>query len=341
MFRDLGEIPADFGPTALTIGNFDGVHRGHQAVLERIVTDARNRGQASVAVTFDPHPATVHRPSEAPRQITGLDERLRRLEATGLDAVLVQHYTLELAKQSAEEYVRSVFVDALHATTVVVGRDVRFGWQNSGDLDTLRELGRTYGFDVRVIDDIGALPEGTDNCAGSGAASEPGDGHGGRWSSSHIRDLLTAGDVAEAARMLGRAHIVSGTVVHGEARGRDLGFPTANIGPDAEGLIPADGVYAGWLVTEGRKHPAAISVGTNPTFDRVRRRVEAHVIDRHDAHVDDFDLYGKYVVVEFVARLRGMVAYRGMEPLIEQMTRDVVDTRAALGLPSAHGTSVN
>lgn len=329
LFRDVGQVPADFGPTALTIGNFDGVHRGHQAVLERIVADARARGQASVAVTFDPHPATVHRPAEAPRQITGLDERLRRLESTGLDAVLVQHYTLDLARQSAEEYVRSVFVDALHATTVVVGRDVRFGWQNEGDLETLRVLGRKYGFDVRVIDDIGALPVAD----GQGATDDPqrADGQGGRWSSSAIRDLLTAGNVEEAARMLGRAHIVTGTVVHGEARGRDLGFPTANLGPDAQGLIPADGVYAGWLLDGDAKYPAAISVGTNPTFDEVARRVEAYVLDRPGS-IDDFDLYGRYVTVEFIARLRGMVAYRGMEPLKAQMARDVVDTRAALGL---------
>lgn len=324
-FRDLGEIPADFGPTALTIGNFDGVHRGHQAVLRSIVDDAQGRGEKSVAITFDPHPATVHRPGEAPRQITGLDERLNRLEATGLDAVLVQHYTLDLAKQSAEEYVRSVFVEALHATTVIVGRDVRFGWQNSGDLDTMRELGEKYGFRVRVIDDIGA----TGDVAGDLAGEQQ-----GRWSSSAIRDLLIAGDVDTAAEMLGRPHVVSGTVVHGEARGRDLGFPTANIGPDAQGLIPADGVYAGWLTVDGRKQPAAISVGTNPTFDEVGRRVEAHVIDRNDTNVDDFDIYDRHVDVEFVARLRGMVTYRGMDPLIAQMTRDVVDTRAALDLPA-------
>lgn len=324
-FRSLGEIPADFGPTALTIGNFDGVHRGHQAVLRSIVEDAQRRGEKSVAVTFDPHPATVHRPGEAPRQITGLDERLRRLEATGLDAVLVQHYTLDLARQTAEEYVHGVFVAALHATTVVVGRDVRFGWQNSGDLDTMRELGEKYGFRVRVIDDIGATSDTESDLAAE---------QQGRWSSSAIRDLLIAGEVGAAAEMLGRPHIVSGTIVHGEARGRDLGFPTANIGPDAQGLIPADGVYAGWLDVDGRKHPAAISVGTNPTFDEVGRRVEAHVIDRHDANVDDFDLYDKHADVEFVARLRGMVTYRGMDPLITQMTQDVVDTRAALKLPA-------
>lgn len=330
LFRQLEDVPDDFGPTALTIGNFDGVHRGHRAVLSRIVDYAKNHGQQAVAVTFEPHPATVHRPGEGPRQITGLDERLRRMSQTGLDGVLVQQYTLELAKQSPEDYVKSVFVDALGAATVVVGRDVRFGWQNSGDLQTMRRLGEKYGFSVKVVDDIRAPSAGDD-------APE-------RFSSSSIRDVLESGDVETAAEMLGSAHVVTGTVVHGEARGRDLGFPTANIGPDAHGLVPADGVYAGWLVTgepgetgksgetgeAEHRHPAAISVGNNPTFDKVVRRVEAHVIDRHDECVDDFDLYGRNVRIEFVARLRGMVTYRGMGPLIEQMKQDVDDARAVL-----------
>ncbi|WGW13116.1 bifunctional riboflavin kinase/FAD synthetase [Saxibacter everestensis] len=327
LFRELAEIPADFGPSAVTIGNFDGVHLGHQKVLGEIVADARSRGQSSIAITFDPHPALVHRPDDAPELITGLSEKIRRLEATGLDAVLVQTYTLELARNSPEDYVKAVFVEALNAATVVVGRDVRFGWENTGDLATMRALGEKYGFVVEVIDDLGSYAEGIgDDLLPSG----------GRWSSTQIRQLLSEGDAGAAATMLGRPHVVSGTVVHGDARGRDLGFPTANLGEDTEGLVPADGVYAGWITLDDEKqrHPAAISVGTNPTFEGNRRRVEAHVIDRSDADVMDFDLYGRVMTVEFVAHLRPMVAYKGLEPLVEQMTSDVGETREVLGLRS-------
>jgi len=198
----------------------------------------------------------------------------------------------------------------LHACAVVVGHDVRFGRDNSGDFATMVELGRVHGFEVIGIDDIGESR---------------------RWSSTWIREALTEGDVATANEILGRPHRMRGEIVHGAARGRELGFPTANLSTDATGIIPADGVYAGWLVDESEMAwPAAISVGSNPTFEGVSRQVEAHVIDRPAEEVGDFDLYGQQAVVEFVARLRPMVAYHGVEALIEQMNDDVQCARSIL-----------
>lgn len=309
-FKGISDVPAGFGPSVVTLGNFDGVHRGHQEVLRNLVSDARKRGAKAVAITFDPHPAKVHRPDSAPGQIMSLADRVATMAATGLDAVLVLHYTLDFAQQSAEEFVQSTFVDALKATSVVIGHDVRFGRDNSGDLATMQRLGTKFGFDVEVIGEFGTER---------------------RCSSTWVREALEHGDVRTAAEVLGRAHHMRGTVVHGAARGRELGFPTANLAPDSSGYIPADGIYAGWLVDEAASRwPAAISVGSNPTFEGVSRQVEAHVIDRPEEAVEDFNLYGQSVTVEFVEHLRGMVAYTGPEALIEQMCKDVVQAREVL-----------
>ncbi|MHA7263351.1 bifunctional riboflavin kinase/FAD synthetase [Arthrobacter sp. TMN-37] len=320
-WRDLADVPHDFGPSVLTLGNFDGVHRGHQRVLQHLVKAARERSAAAVAISFDPHPAQVHRPDSAPALIMGLEDRVHTLAETGIDGVLMMHYTLDLASYTPEEFVEKVLVGALHATAVVIGHDVRFGRGNSGDLDTMRELGRRFGFEVLAIDDFAA-----------GVPLEAGGGKGlRRCSSTWVRESLEAGDVETAARILGRPHRMRGEVVHGAARGRKLGFPTANLAPGAEGYIPADGIYAGWLIDEAHtRWPAAISVGSNPTFDDVSRQVEAHVIDRPQEDVSDFDLYGQRVVVEFVQRLRGQVAYTGPEALSEQMSLDVGKTRQVL-----------
>ena len=233
------------------------------------------------------------------------------MAALGLDGVLVLPYSLEFAQQTPEEFVKSVFVNTLGASAVVVGHDVRFGRGNTGDLGTMVGLGADLGFDVVVVND---------------------EGHDRRWSSTWVREALHKGEVHTAAQVLGRAHTMSGEVVHGAARGRELGFPTANLSPDACGIIPADGVYAGWLTdTHGHRWPAAISVGSNPTFVGVSRQVEAYVINRPEEPVEAFNLYGQHVSVEFVRRLRGMVAYTGPEALIEQMHHDVDDARALLG----------
>jgi riboflavin kinase/FMN adenylyltransferase len=251
----------------------------------------------------------------------GLQDKLHALGELGLDAVLVMKYSLELASLTPEEFVGTVLVDALHASHVVIGHDTRFGRGNSGDLNTMRELGEEFGFEVLVISEFGS----------EGFPLHDDGGMDRRCSSTWVREALMEGDVATAAAVLGRPHQMRGEVVHGAARGRALGFPTANLSSDASGLIPADGIYAGWLVDQdGTRWPAAISVGSNPTFDGVSRQVEAHVIDRPQESIDDFNLYGQTVVVEFVARLRGMVAYRGPEALVEQMRQDVVQAHDLL-----------
>ncbi|MFK5689955.1 bifunctional riboflavin kinase/FAD synthetase [Ornithinimicrobium sp. LYQ92] len=315
-WTSLEDVPADLGPTLATLGNFDGVHRGHRAVLETVTTMARERGLVSVAVTFDPHPVAVLHPDRAPQEIAGLEHRLDLLEEAGLDAVVVIEFTKEYARASPEDFVVETFVDGLRAEVVVVGQDTRFGLHNSGDVSTMRELGALHGFDVVVQDTAGDL-----------------DGGERSWSSTALRQALADGDVAAAAEILARPHRVSGEVVHGHHRGRELGYPTANLAHESEGMVPADGVYAGWLerpeVPVGhpdRRLPAAVSVGTNPTFDDVvERTVEAYVLDR-----TDLDLYGETVRVEFVQRLRGNVRFGSVEELMAQMGQDVDRARTLL-----------
>ncbi|XAS65171.1 bifunctional riboflavin kinase/FAD synthetase [Micrococcaceae bacterium Sec5.8] len=336
IWNDPSEVPADFGPSVVTFGNFDGVHRGHQQVLSQLIRVARLNHARAVAITFDPHPAQVHRPESAPELIMGLEDKLAAIGELGLDAVLVMKYSLELASLTPEEFVSTVLVDGLNASHVVIGHDARFGRNNSGDLETMQELGRKLGFEVLVISEFGSEgfplhPEEQSGGAAAGGARDADGGANRRCSSTWVREELRAGDVATAAAVLGRPHRMRGEVVHGAARGRDLGFPTANLAANASGYIPADGIYAGWLVDQaGTRWPAAISVGSNPTFDGVSRQVEAHVIDRPKEAVEDFDLYGQTVVVEFVARLRGMVAYRGPEALVDQMRLDVVQAHDIL-----------
>lgn len=313
----IDDIPADLGPTVVTLGNFDGVHRGHREVLGRVVREARDRGATPVAVTFEPHPIAVLYPERAPAAVMSLEQRLDALEEVGL-AVLVLEFTREFAQQTPEEFVRATFVEALHACAVVVGKDTRFGVRNSGDVETLRELGATHGFDVIALEDIGE---------GAMQATQV-----ARWSSTQLRAELLAGNVSHAAQILGRPHRVTGIVVHGDHRGRQLGYPTANLSQEHEGLVPSDGVYAGWLVrldlppgATDRTLPAAVSVGTNPTFDGHQRRVEAYVLDR-----TDLDLYGERVAVEFVDHLRPTLKFDSIDALVEQMQQDVASCRAIL-----------
>jgi riboflavin kinase/FMN adenylyltransferase len=310
-WTDLSQIPQGYGPSVVTLGNFDGVHKGHRAVLSTVVQRARSVGAPAVAVTFEPHPVAVLHPERAPQIITSPDQRLELLSATGLDAVLVMEFTRDFAQWTPERFVVEVFVKALGASVVVVGEDTRFGVRNSGDVDTLRHLGAENGFEVLALEDVGK---------------------GGRWSSSRVRDLVTAGDVAGAAEILGHLHRVSGEVVHGDHRGRELGYPTANLCQQAAGLIPADGVYAGRLIRPtlperdlDRTLPAAISIGTNPTFAGTQRRVEAYVLDR-----TDLDLYGETVIVEFIERLRATEKFDSIEDLLQQIADDVERCRRVL-----------
>jgi riboflavin kinase/FMN adenylyltransferase len=295
-----------------TFGNFDGVHRGHRAVLSRLVAEATHRGIASVAVTFDPHPAAIFHPEGGFDLIAPGRLRDELMEATGLDGLLVIDFTEEFAQQTAEEFIVHTFVETLGVQALVVGEDARgFGRGYTGNVDTLRELGARHGFDVVVLEDLG---------------------EGERWSSSAVRRHLAAGEVAEAATILGRPHRMTGTVVHGAHRGRDLGYPTANLAADSLGLVPADGVYAGWLTRVGkpvddpeRTLPAAISVGTNPTFDGTVRTVEAYVLDR-----TDLELYDEQVGVEFVERIRPTLRFDSVEALLEAMAGDVETCRRVL-----------
>ncbi|HWD62684.1 MAG TPA: bifunctional riboflavin kinase/FAD synthetase [Humibacter sp.] len=306
LFRSIDEIPSDFGPSAVTVGKFDGVHLGHRAVIERVLRVARDSGLASVVITFDRNPMSIFAPDRCPEDLVSLEQKLELLEQTGVDAVLVLTFDLALSQVPAEDFVERYLVSRLHAKKLLVGSDFTYGARGAGDVALLRTLGERDGFDVQLIDDV--RPDGHD-----------------RVSSTWIRTLLGEGDVAYAGVLLGRAPTVRGLVVHGAMRGRELGFPTANLSPQCEGLIPADGVYAGWLIDGGVRHPAAISVGDNPTFEGVpQRQVEAYVIG------EDLDLYDHVVDVEFTKRIRGMVAFSGIEPLILQMRADVAEASAIL-----------
>lgn len=314
MLTFTGDQPIELGAqrTVVTIGNFDGVHRGHQFVLDTTRTVAKQHRALSAVLTFEPHPAKVHRPQESLNLLTGLTDKLELVAGQGIDVAVVLDYSLEFAQQSPREFVKRYIVDGLNACAVVIGRDVRFGKGNEGDLGMLQDLGKELGFDVVVVDDFGA-PSG-----------------GERWSSSVVRQLVFSGEMGAVSALLGRPHRMRGEVVHGDARGRELGFPTANMAQDSQGMVPADGVYAGYVsvIGEGRefqKMPAAISIGTNPTFHGAQRRVESYVIDRKG-----LDLYGDQVVVEFVQRLRPTLKFDSLEALIVQMDADVEKARVIL-----------
>lgn len=304
VWRGLEDIGPDEvgGRTVVTIGNFDGVHRGHQQVITQVVARARETRSEAVVTTFDPHPMTVIHPDSAPLRLTSLARRIGILETLGVGAVLVLPFSRELSRWEPDEFVRKVLVEGLRAAEVHVGESFRFGHRAAGTVDTLREAGARYGFAVVAV---------------------PLAGDTARWSSTYVRECLAEGDTVTAAAVLGRPHRVEGPVVEGDKRGRELGYPTANLALDDDVAIPADGVYAGWLVrADGDRLPAAVSIGTNPTFGGTARRVEAYALDR-----DDLELYGECVGVEFAERLRDTVTFSGVEPLVEQMARDVARAR--------------
>ena len=304
----LDEVPDGWGKSVVTIGVFDGVHRGHQRDLARVTEIARQLELPAVVVTFDPHPDEVTRPGTHPAALNSVRRRAELLVGEGIDAVCVLPFTLEFSRLDPDEFVRMVLVDRLHAATVVVGEDFRFGHKAVGDVGLLAKLGEKYEFTAEGLPLLG-----TD---------------GQTMSSSAIRDMLAAGDVADAAVALGRPHRVEGTVIRGHQRGRDMGFPTANLELPAHTAIPADGIYAGWLArldAQGRdveRWPAAISIGTNPTFGENARTVEAYALDR-----DDLDLYGVHAAIDFTHRLRGTQRFESVEALVEQMHRDVEQAR--------------
>jgi riboflavin kinase/FMN adenylyltransferase len=295
--------------TAVTIGAYDGVHLGHRALLHDLSTRAEAAGLSTVVVTFDRHPAGVVRPESAPLQLTDLEQKLELLAACGIDRTFVIAFDRSRADESAEDFVEEVLVDTLDARLVVVGEDFHFGHGRRGNVALLTKLGRKYGFEV-----VGARLTGD----GSEAVS-----------STRIRTLVAEGDVAGAARLLGRPHEVRGPVVHGDGRGGpELGFPTANLQLKDDIALPADGIYAGYFTRpDGSVHPAAISVGRRPTFyapGTASVLVEAYLL-----HFEG-DLYGEHSRVSFVHRLRDDRQFDSVEALIAQMRRDAAEAEEAL-----------
>lgn len=312
--RDTSSCPDVGQGTAVTIGAYDGLHLGHRAVIAEVRREAESRGLASAVVTFDRHPAAVVRPETAPKLLCDLDQKLELLESTGVDLVVVITFDEQRAAETAEEFVQEVLVDCLHARTVIVGADFHFGKGRGGNVALLNELGADLGFDVHgmALVDVDGQPAGAEQ----------------RVSSTAIRWALAEGDVTTAAQMLGRPHEVRGLVQHGDKRGRELGFPTANVSVPGSILLPADGIYAGWLRREGGDVlPTAISLGRRPTFYET---ADASLLE---AHVLDFagDLYDEHVAVRFVQRLRGEAKFDSVDELVEQMQRDVAEARQVLG----------
>lgn len=304
VWRSLDDVPTDWGGSVVAIGVFDGVHAGHRAIVERAKRDATEARVPTVVITFDPHPNAVVRPDQTPLMLTSVEHRAVLLAELGVDAMLALPFTKELSHLSADEFVEQVLASKLHALRVVVGANFRFGHKAAGDVDLLRREGRRHGFEVDAVDLLGG--------------AEP-------VSSTMVRALVAEGDVASAAAALGRPHRVEGPVVRGDGRGRGLGFPTANVEVDGAIAVPADGVYAGYLVrADGARLQAAISIGTNPTFNGTERRVEAYALDV------DIDLYDEVVAIEFVERLRGMVRFDSVQDLLVQMAQDVGDSRRIL-----------
>jgi riboflavin kinase/FMN adenylyltransferase len=303
-WNGLPDVPAGWGRCVVTIGVFDGVHRGHQLIVAKAAEAGARLSLPLVVVTFDPHPDEVIRPGSHPPLLCSVRFRAELLGRLGASAVCVLPFSYEFSQLSADDFVKSVLADGVHAAEVVVGENFRFGHKAAGNVALLGELGEKYDFAAEGVPLISD--------------------HGVTVSSSWIRELLSAGKVAEAAEELGRPHRVEGIVVRGQQRGRALGFPTANAEPPPHTAIPGDGVYAGWLAaldgegTELDRWPAAISVGTNPTFDGSDRTVEAYALGR-----DDLDLYGVHVAVEFAQRLRGQVRFDSVPELVRQMNEDV------------------
>jgi riboflavin kinase/FMN adenylyltransferase len=318
-WRGLEATPGDLGRTVVTVGMYDGVHRGHQKLIGAAVARARAMRRPCLLLTFDPHPAEVVRPGSHPAILTSMDRKAELVADLGVDAMCVLPFTPEFMRLAPETFTHTVLVEHLHAAQVVVGENFTYGHRAAGTVDTLKAEGRRFGFAVEGVPLAGVSKDddGADDVT---------------ISSTYIRACVAAGDMVSAAAALGRPHRVDGVVVRGHRRGRELGYPTANVETPPFTAIPADGVYAGHLVTRdgegasGDRYPAAISVGTNPTFQGSVRTVEAYVLDYEG------DLYGEHVGVEFAQRLRPMAAFPDVDALLVAMAKDVTETRAVLGI---------
>jgi riboflavin kinase/FMN adenylyltransferase len=306
-WTSLDQIDADFPETAVTIGKFDGVHLGHQALIADLVETAEEHGIASVVVTFDRHPDALLNPAAVKQPITGPIQKQFLIREAGADALLTLTFDEALSHLSPEEFVRQVLVESLKTRWVLVGQSFRFGADGAGDIETLKSLGETFGFKVRVVAPVEVDAETV--------------------STTLIREYLDKGDVVHASKLLGRPHLTTGVIEHGLKIGRSIGFPTANMSRDAEGYLPLDGVYAGWLYADDERYPAALSVGINETFQAVPRLIEAHVIDRND-----IDLYDKVVSLEYVDFVRPAAKFDGVESLVAEINRDLDKCRVILGI---------
>lgn len=306
----LEDLPADLGPSVVTIGKFDGVHLGHRSMVERLLAIASERGLASIVVTFDRNPLAFLRPEVCPADLVSLAQKLELLGELGVDAVVVARFDESFSSLDPAQFATRILAEGLDARVVLAGADFRFGARGAGDVGLLTRLGADLGFEVVV-------PEQVSDAAGE------------RVSSTLIRSKLDAGDVRGAAALLGRLPRIRSVVVHGQQRGRELGYPTANLSPEIEGFLPADGVYAARLIVDGRSYGAAVSIGNNPTFEGVPdKQVEAHALDQ------SFDIYGKTVEIEFVEFVRGMRKFDGMDALAAQMGADERRIRGILGIRS-------
>jgi len=321
-WRGQDEIPTDWGRCVLTIGVFDGVHRGHTELIAHAVKSARARNVPTVLMTFDPHPMEVVYPGSHPAQLTTLTRRAELVEELGIDVFLVMPFTTDFMKLTPERYVHELLVENLHVVEVVVGDNFTFGKKAAGNVATLRKAGERFGF---AVESMSLLSEhhNTETVT---------------FSSTYIRSCVDAGDVVAATEALGRPHRVEGVVVRGHGRGVELGFPTANVAPPMYSAIPADGVYAAWFtvlghgtvagapgaIVPGERYQAAVSVGTNPTFSGRTRTVEAFVLDTAA------DLYGQHVALDFVARIRGQKKFDSVKELVAAMGKDTEKARTLL-----------
>lgn len=307
-WRRADNAPADWGRCVMSIGQYDGVHLGHQALIGETVRQAKAEGLPSLVMTFDPHPREVLKPGSHPPILTPLRRKAELIEQCGVDALCVVPFTQSFASFSPQEFVHEVLVAHLHPAKVIVGENFTFGHKAAGTVDTLAQLGRTFGFEVEAF---GLVNEGPHTI-----------------SSTYIRSCVDAGDMPKATAALGRPHRIEGLVVRGDMRGRGLGFPTANLRPPMYSAIPADGVYAGWMTVRDQPRAAAISVGTNPTYSGTERRVESYLLDFEG------DLYGEQVQIDFVERIRTMKKFASSEELVDAIEADVEATRTILGIES-------
>ncbi len=303
----LDQVAGGFTGSAVTIGKFDGIHLGHQKLIQELSSAAQEHAIQSVVVTFDRHPDALLKPGHAKLPLIGPTQKHDLIEAQGADILVTLPFDEKLAQLDPKQFVQLILVDGLRAKIVLVGEDFRFGNKGAGDVDLLRELGQQLGFEVRVV------------------SSEMLDGV--KISSSAIREALDGGDVTTANKMLGHVHSCVGMIEHGLKIGRSIGFPTANMARDCEGYLPLDGVYAGWLVVDQHRYPAAHSVGINETFQAVPRLVESHILDR-----DDVDLYDKIVTLEFIEFIRPAAKFNGVEDLVEEINRDLAKIRTVLAV---------